>query len=324
MFVLNMLSSSCAKWSVLLKNFMLNFQSVPLRRVNTVVCQKCKSPAITDFPVKYNSIRKFSDKHSLDNETEELTKDSVLKDFLKEIKQDFGEGTRAKEISNSLNNEETETVEKGNSGISKSIEEKFQQYRDDDAEIILSSEEKSLPVTSWKQSVVEAEEEEEFFLYREKTDKLDRYTEFFERGKTGAFDIAQVVHILREEKVYNVAVIKIPPAAKYCDYMVLGTARSKRHLQAVVEFIRRLHKKKKLKNEPYLKIEGGDNSEWKVMDMKNIVFHLFLPEIRQYYDIECLWTVGEEYDTLCNKKQDLYEDLLEQHIEFLKHSEPLN
>ena len=42
-----------------------------------------------------------------------------------------------------------------------------------------------------------------------------------------------------------------------------------------------------------MEIEGLDAEDWLVMDMGNIVLHLFQPEARASWDLETLWTVGK-------------------------------
>lgn len=52
-------------------------------------------------------------------------------------------------------------------------------------------------------------------------------------------------------------------------------------------------KHKKNSDDAPLKIEGLECDEWKVLDMGNIVLHIFDHETRERYNIETLWTVGE-------------------------------
>ena len=44
-----------------------------------------------------------------------------------------------------------------------------------------------------------------------------------------------------------------------------------------------------------MEIEGLDAEDWLVMDMGNIVLHLFQPEARASWDLETLWTVGKNW-----------------------------
>ncbi len=39
---------------------------------------------------------------------------------------------------------------------------------------------------------------------------------------------------------------------------------------------------------------------WIALDLGNIILHIFLQEVRDYYDLETLWTVGPLFDDLTN------------------------
>jgi hypothetical protein len=57
--------------------------------------------------------------------------------------------------------------------------------------------------------------------------------------------------------------------------------------------------------------------------MKNIVLHLFMKETRDYYDIETLWTVGEEFDDKTQRPEvDSVLDIMEKHIKYLQEIQP--
>lgn len=58
--------------------------------------------------------------------------------------------------------------------------------------------------------------------------------------------------------------------------------------------------------------------------MGNIVLHIFLPEAREYYDIETLWTVGSSYDDLTHSKDDPVYSMIQQQIQLLQELKPKN
>jgi hypothetical protein len=51
------------------------------------------------------------------------------------------------------------------------------------------------------------------------------------RGERGVFEVAELAVLLKSEKIGDLAVIEIPPIRQYADYMVVGTAKSTRHLR---------------------------------------------------------------------------------------------
>lgn len=118
------------------------------------------------------------------------------------------------------------------------------------------------------------------------------------RGKEGVFDLHEIVDVLRFENVADICCIRFPEDINYADYLVIGTGISFRQLKAVMEYVRKLYKAKKHKKDPSVKIEGLESADWLAMDMGNIALHLFLPKTREEFDLESLWTLGEEFDPL--------------------------
>jgi len=72
-----------------------------------------------------------------------------------------------------------------------------------------------------------------------------------------------------------------------CSYFVICSGSSNTHVTAIVNSIQKTVSKE-LKEKPF-HTEGGDNSEWVLIDYINIVVHVFQNHIREYYNIEQLW-----------------------------------
>lgn len=155
--------------------------------------------------------------------------------------------------------------------------------------------------------------------YREETwttvrddDRDVRWMEMLgQRGVEGVFDLHELVDVLKAESVQNLVCLRVPDHLNYADYLVIGTGFSFRHLKSVMEYVKKLHKGKKGSRDRHVVIEGLDSEDWLVMDMGNLVLHLFQPTARTHWDLETLWTVGEEFDelTLRGRRQnaDLHE-----------------
>lgn len=71
------------------------------------------------------------------------------------------------------------------------------------------------------------------------------------------------------------------------DYFVLCSGNSERQVRAIVEDTSK--KLKELGVFP-LHIEGTVSSGWVLMDYNSVVVHVFVPEVRQYYRLEKLWS----------------------------------
>ncbi|XP_028381633.1 mitochondrial assembly of ribosomal large subunit protein 1 [Phyllostomus discolor] len=112
------------------------------------------------------------------------------------------------------------------------------------------------------------------------------------------FDIDMLVSLLRQENARDICVIKIPPEMKYADYFVIASGTSTRHLHAMVHYIVKTYKFLKCKSEPHVKIEGKDTEDWMCVDFGSMVIHLMLPETREKYELEKLWTLRSYDDQL--------------------------
>ncbi|KAK1334839.1 hypothetical protein QTO34_004409 [Cnephaeus nilssonii] len=112
------------------------------------------------------------------------------------------------------------------------------------------------------------------------------------------FDIDMLVSLLRQENARDICVIQVPPELKYTDYFVIGSGTSTRHLHAMAYYIVKMYKFLKSKNEPHVKIEGKDTDDWLCVDFGSMVIHLMLPETREMYELEKLWTLRSYDDQL--------------------------
>lgn len=86
-------------------------------------------------------------------------------------------------------------------------------------------------------------------------------------GKTGVFDIEELVEVMKLENAKDIIVISVPAERQYVDYMVIVTGKSTRHVWALAEFIRNLYKRKKYEYEKIPQLEGDKDSKWLAMDI---------------------------------------------------------
>lgn len=107
------------------------------------------------------------------------------------------------------------------------------------------------------------------------------------------------------------------------NFSFLGIGTNVTIFQAVAEFVNKVYKKKKLPGDPFLGKTDARKTNWKVYDMGNIVLHILMKEIREIYDIETLWTVGEQYDDFTQRPDvDPVLDIMEKHIKYLQELQP--
>ena len=96
---------------------------------------------------------------------------------------------------------------------------------------------------------------------------------------------------LDELKAKDVVEIDVRGKSSVCDFMVVASGTSTRHVKSVADEVVRFAKK--LDVVP-LGVEGEREAEWVLVDLGDIVVHVMLPRVREFYALERLWTVGDQ------------------------------
>jgi ribosome-associated protein len=100
------------------------------------------------------------------------------------------------------------------------------------------------------------------------------------------------VHLAMEDlKAKDVIEIDVRGKTSVCDYMVIASGTSTRHVKSIAD--EAVRKVKDLGVMP-LGVEGEREAEWVLVDLGDVVVHVMLPRVREYYALERLWTVGDE------------------------------
>lgn len=99
--------------------------------------------------------------------------------------------------------------------------------------------------------------------------------------------IDKVLSSLDSDKAQEVAVFDVSGKTSIADYIVIASGRSKRHVASMAEHLTRMLKQLDLQQS--VKIEGLPNADWVLIDVGDIIVHLFRPEVRQFYDLDRLW-----------------------------------
>lgn len=105
--------------------------------------------------------------------------------------------------------------------------------------------------------------------------------------------IEMAVSALEDMKGSDLAVIDITGKSSIADAMVVVTGTSQRHVRALAESVRMRAKEA---SHPPLGVEGGDSSDWVLVDLGDVIVHVMTQEQRDFYSLEKLWSVGHEQD----------------------------
>lgn len=92
-------------------------------------------------------------------------------------------------------------------------------------------------------------------------------------------------------KGVDVVEIDVRGKTSVCDYLVIASGTSTRHVKSIADEV--VRESKKLDCQP-LGVEGEREAEWVLVDLGDVVVHVMLPRVREFYALERLWTVGDE------------------------------
>lgn len=98
-----------------------------------------------------------------------------------------------------------------------------------------------------------------------------------------------VLRALEDMKGVDVRVIDVRDLTSITDRMVIVSGTSTRHVKALAEHVALQAKQHGYKP---LGIEGENAAEWVLVDLVDVVVHVMLPAIRDFYALEKLWSVG--------------------------------
>ena len=97
------------------------------------------------------------------------------------------------------------------------------------------------------------------------------------------------VKVLEDMKGIDLTVIDIVGKSSIADAMIVVTGTSQRHVRSMAETVRLTAKDA---GHPPLGVEGGDSSDWVLVDMGDVIVHVMTEEKREFYSLEKLWSVG--------------------------------
>ena len=89
-----------------------------------------------------------------------------------------------------------------------------------------------------------------------------------------------------DKKAERIEIVDISEKVDYADFLVIMTGRSDRQVVAIAQHIEESLETKGVKT---VGMEGLAQGHWVLIDLAEVIVHVFLDEARQFYDIEGLW-----------------------------------
>ena len=98
--------------------------------------------------------------------------------------------------------------------------------------------------------------------------------------------IPHIVSAMEEKKALDVVILDLRAGGAFTDYFVVGSGRSTRQVQAIVDAIAK--RLRSIGMRP-THVEGYAHARWVLMDCFDVVVHVFTSDTRDLYDLERLW-----------------------------------
>ncbi|MEC7302214.1 MAG: ribosome silencing factor [Pseudomonadota bacterium] len=92
---------------------------------------------------------------------------------------------------------------------------------------------------------------------------------------------------LDDDKAIDIVSVDLTGKSSIADAMVVASGASVRQVGAMADHLREKLKAAGIKG---ISIEGLENCDWVLIDSGDVIVHLFRPEVRDFYNLEKLWS----------------------------------
>ena len=100
-----------------------------------------------------------------------------------------------------------------------------------------------------------------------------------------------VITALEDLKAQDIQILDVRGMTSITDLMIVASGTSDRHIKALADNVVEAVKKHDVQP---IGVEGESSREWVLVDLGDIILHVMHPQTRAFYNLEKLWTVGEE------------------------------
>ena len=97
---------------------------------------------------------------------------------------------------------------------------------------------------------------------------------------------ALVMKLLDQDKGEDIISINLAGKTAIADYMIIVSGRSSRQVSSMASNLRDRLSAKGIR----ARVEGQQTGDWVVVDAGDVIVHIFRPEVREFYNLEKLWS----------------------------------
>jgi ribosome-associated protein len=101
----------------------------------------------------------------------------------------------------------------------------------------------------------------------------------------------RVLDALEELKAKDIRELDVRGKTSIADVLFIASGTSARHVKSIADEVIKFAKEAGVMP---LGVEGQLEAEWVLVDLGDIIVHIMMPRIREFYGLERLWTVGDD------------------------------
>lgn len=102
-----------------------------------------------------------------------------------------------------------------------------------------------------------------------------------------------LVQAIEDKKGENIVLLDISRQAIFADYFVIASANSVRQLKALAEAVSGVADQMVKRRRVMKRIDDQAQGGWILVDLGDVIVHLFSPDQRKHYSLEQLWHEGK-------------------------------
>ena len=107
------------------------------------------------------------------------------------------------------------------------------------------------------------------------------------KTRTGPGALTKIaIAALEDMKAVNVKVMDVRKLTDVADTMIVATGNSDRHVKSIADRV--IERCREAGHRAY-GVEGQKEGEWVLVDLQDLIVHVMLPRIREFYGLEKLW-----------------------------------
>ncbi len=101
----------------------------------------------------------------------------------------------------------------------------------------------------------------------------------------------KIVEFILDKQAKDIVVLDVGDRSGFCDCFIICSAESTRQVDAIHQTAVKLCRKNNIRVRSH---HSDESLRWVLVDIDDIILHIFLEEAREFYDLESLWKTAKK------------------------------